>query len=671
MKKPLLIEIGVEELPAIPFLKELPNIANKWQTILDENNLSCDFEFYYTPRRLVFWHREFPLKQADTTLELFGAPLEIAYKEGEPTGAALGFAKKCGVDISQISTSEKNGKEVLYFQKQEKGSESRALLAIMIETLLEKLVFGKSMRWGNQKKSFIRPIRWIGCMLDSKVVDVSLFGLHSSNKSYGHRTLSYDAFTYTDAGDYFCKLDKAGVILDASEREKIVLEQFKEIEKIANCEIEVDPELLAEIVAITENPHSLIGTFDEQFLKLPPEVIITSMKEHQRYFAVFKEGKLTNQFIVVSNAITDDYSHIVKGNEKVLHARLSDGLFFFENDLKTGLQTEGLKNITFMQGAGSVYDKTVREAAIAKTLADKYSVRDTVLLEKTVLLSKADLLSDMVYEFTELQGLMGYYYAKAAGEKEELATALKEQYLPDGEDSHLPSSDFSALVAMSHKLDSIMTLFSLGKIPTGTKDPFALRRAAIGIIKIVLDRDFAFDINHDFITLAKGYDNVDSKQIENFFIDRINQYFNVNSSIIQAVLQTGERDIVKISKKIEALDKIVSENDFKSYTTTFKRVANIIKDMDLESAIMIDESLFDVEEEKALYARFKPMQAVEVGDYHDRLKTLFSLKGEIDGFFDSVMVNVEDEKIKQNRKNLILAIYLSFREVADIKEITV
>ena len=324
-----------------------------------------------------------------------------------------------------------------------------------------------------------------------------------------------------------------------------------------------------------------------------------------------------------------------------------------------------------MQGAGSVYDKTVREAAIAKTLADKYSVQDTVLLEKTVLLSKADLLTDMVYEFTELQGLMGYYYAKAAGEKEELATALKEQYLPDGEDSHLPSSDFSALVAMSHKLDSIMTLFSLGKIPTGTKDPFALRRAAIGIIKIVLDRDFAFDINHDFITLAKGYDNVDSKQIENFFIDRINQYFNVNSSIIQAVLQTGERDIVKISKKIEALDKIVSENDFKSYTATFKRVANIIKDMDLESTIMIDESLLDVEEEKALYARFKSIQAEEVGDYHDRLKTLFSLKGEIDGFFDSVMVNVEDEKIKQNRKNLILAIYLSFREVADIKEITV
>jgi len=395
------------------------------------------------------------------------------------------------------------------------------------------------------------------------------------------------------------------------------------------------------------------------------------MKEHQRYFAVFKEGKLSNQFIVVSNAITEDYSHIVKGNEKVLHARLSDGLFFFENDLKVGLQTQGLKNVTFMQGAGSVYDKTIREATIAKRLADKYSIQDKALLEKSVLLSKADLLSDMVYEFTELQGLMGYYYAKAAGEEEELVLALKEQYLPDGEDAALPSSDFSALVAMSHKLDSIMTLFSLGKIPTGTKDPFALRRAAIGIIKIVIDRNFSFDIKEELSLLAKSYENLDSSKIEHFFLDRINQYFDVNSSIIQAVLQTGERDIVEIAKKIEALDKIVTENDFKSYASTFKRVANIIKDMELNSSIMIEESLLSQEAEKALYARFKLIEAEEVSNYHDRLTKLFSLKPEIDSFFDSVMVNVEDEKIKQNRKNLIAAIYLSFKEVADIREITI
>jgi len=311
MKKPLLIEIGVEELPAIPFLKELPNIEKKWQAILESHALEADFDFFYTPRRLIFWHREFPLKQKDTTLELFGAPLEIAYKEGKPTGAALGFAKKCGVDISEISTSSKNGKEVLYFQKEETGESSASLLSLMIEQLLEKLHFGKSMRLGNEPKSFIRPIRWIGCMLDSQVVDFDLYGVKSANESYGHRTLSYAPFTYSTTGDFFCQLDKAGVILYASEREKIILEQFEKIEQEAGCEIEVDPDLLAEIVAITENPHALIGTFDEKFLKLPPEVIITSMKEHQRYFAVFKNGTLTNQFIVVSNAITEDYSQIV------------------------------------------------------------------------------------------------------------------------------------------------------------------------------------------------------------------------------------------------------------------------------------------------------------------------------------------------------------------------
>ncbi len=671
MKKPLLIEIGVEELPAIPFLKELPQIAQKWQAILDAYALDATFDFFYTPRRLVFWHREFPLKQADKTIELYGAPLEIAYKDGEPTGAALGFAKKCGVAISEIGRGEKNGKEVLYYQKEELGLESSALLAQMIEKLLENLHFGKSMRWGDEKKSFIRPIRWIGCMLDNQVIDMKLYGVQSHNLSYGHRTLSYAPFSYDSAGDYFCKLDKAGVILYAKEREKIILSQFEKIEKESGYKIEVDTDLLAEIVAITENPHALIGKFDEAFLKLPPEVIISSMKEHQRYFAVFKEGELSNHFIVVSNAITEDYIQIVKGNEKVLHARLSDGLFFYENDLKTGLQTEGLKTITFMHGGGSLYDKSLREAKIAKTLAQKYHLKNQELLEKAVLLAKADLLTDMVYEFTELQGLMGYYYAKAAGEKESLVMALKEQYLPVGENSDMPSSDFSAIVAMSYKLDSILTLFSLGQIPTGTKDPFALRRAVIGIIKIVIDRDFAFDIKEELTLLATGYDNIDIKQIENFFLERINQYFDVNSSIIQAVLETGERDIVTISKKIEALDKIVSENDFKSYSSTFKRVANIIKDMDLNSPIMIDESLLDQEAEKALFEAFVAIQEDKSENYHDRLRVLFSLKSKIDTFFDSVMVNVEDVALKQNRKNLILSLYLSFREVADIKEISI
>jgi glycyl-tRNA synthetase beta chain len=671
MHKPLLIEIGVEELPAIPFLKELPNIKDKWQNILQEYLLETDFEFFYTPRRLILWHREFSLAQADKKVEFFGAPLEIAYKDGKPTGAALGFAKKCGVDIEEIKTAQKNSKEVLYYEKEEKGLASREILPIMIEKFLQSLRFGKSMRWGQEPEAFIRPIRWIGCLLDKEVVAMQLYGLKSANKSYGHRTLGYNPFSYDDAGDFFCQLSKAGVVLKASQREEMILTQFKSIEKENGCRIEIDQALLAEVVAITEHPYALIGKFDEKFLTLPPEVVITSMKEHQRYFAVFKDGKLTNQFIVVSNAITEDYSEIVKGNEKVLHARLSDGLFFYENDLKTGLQTEGLKNITFMQGAGSVYDKSLRELDIAKYLAKKVDISQSDLLERAVLLSKADLLTDMVYEFTELQGLMGFYYAKAAGEDEHVALALKEQYLPDGEDSLLPSTDFTAVVAMSHKLDSLLTLFALGKIPTGTKDPFALRRAAIGILKIVNARGFSFDLHEDIAQLSKHYDGLEAQKVEQFFIERLNQYFDVNSSIIQAVLQTAERDIVAISQKIEALAQIVEEKDFKAYSSTFKRVANIIKEMDENEPIKIEEEYLEEEAEKVLYGRFKEMQTAQVSSYHDKLEKLFSLKPEIDAFFDSVMVNVEDEKIKKNRKNLILAIYLAFKEVADIKEITI
>jgi glycyl-tRNA synthetase beta chain len=670
MKKPLLIEIGVEELPALPFLKELPNIHNKWQEILDKFSLSCDFEFFYTPRRLVLWHREALLKQEDSIVEMFGAPVEIAYKDGEPTAAALGFAKKCGVDISQISTTEKNNKEILYFKKEQVGKDTKSLLQDMLEEFLKSLNFGKSMRWGDRSEQFIRPIRWITVMQDKDVVELELYGVNSQNLSFAHRSISYEPFTHQGGGDYFCKLDKAGVILYPDERKKIILDQFSEIESKHSCKIEVDSDLLDEIVAITENPKALFGEFDESFLKLPNEVIITSMKEHQRYFPVFKDNRLSNHFIVVSNSICEDYSEVIKGNEKVLRARLSDGLFFYENDLKNGLSVEGLKNITFMQGGGSVYDKSQREAKIAEYLQKRYNLSDEELLQKTVLMAKADLLTDMVYEFTELQGLMGYYYAKAADEDDKLSLALKEQYLPDGEDSDLPSSDFSAVVALSLKLDSLLKLFEMGNIPTGTKDPFALRRAVIGIIKIVIDRGFEFDIDKDLENLAKNYRDLDHKKLESFFIDRINQYFKVNPSLIQAVLSSGERDIVKIDKKIKALDKIVSKSDFKSLSSTFKRVANIIKDMDLNRKD-IDRSLFTEDAEKSLYDSYKSVIEREYNSYEDRLEALFSLKDDIDNFFDKVMVNVEDERIKTNRKNLIQSIYLSFREIADIKEISV
>jgi len=673
MIKPLLIEIGVEELPAIPFLKELPNIEKLWLDILEKNALECAFEFYYTPRRLVLWHKEFPTFQAAREEEFFGAPLSVALKDGEPTQAALGFAKKCGVDFSQISHAVKEGKEVLYYKKSIAGQASKHLLKEMVESFIKGLNFGKSMRWGFLEESFIRPIRWLGCMLGDEHVSFSLFGVESTPFSYPHRTISYEPFAYMFAGDYFDRLAERGVVLYPHMRQAIILEDFKEIETKESVHIEIDEDLLAEVVAITESPKALIGSFEARFLRLPPEVIITSMKENQRYFPVFKNGVLTNRFVVVSNAISDDYALIVRGNEKVLRARLSDALFFLDNDLKRGLSFEGLKDITYLDGLGSLYDKEVREECIASYLAKKYTLAQSErsLMTRAVMLSKADLLSEMVYEFTELQGLMGHYYANAADENPLVALALKEQYLPNSEESALPSSLFSAIVALSYKLDSLMALFSIGKIPTGNKDPYALRRSVNGIIKIVLDQNIAFNINQDLRAMSGAYASFDFEALETFFLERLYQFFDVNPSIVKAVMNSGERDIVELSLKIKALASIAMDERFKEMSSTFKRVANIIKNMDTEHALHVNTSLFEHDAEKTLFEAFLGVTSVNYATYEENLDALFALKPAIDAFFDNVMVNADDVHVRANRQNLIASIYTAFKTIADIKEISI
>ncbi len=671
MNKPLLIEIGVEELPAIPFLKELPNIEKKWANILENNRLLCDFDFFYTPRRLVLWHREFQVKQEDSVEEMFGAPVKIAFKDGEPTGAAIGFAKKCGVDVSKLEKIDQGRGEVLYFKKEVEGTDSKDLLNDMINEFIASLNFGKSMRWASRTDSFIRPIRSLSIMLGEEIVDGELYGVKSSNYSFAHRMVSYEPFTFDFAGDYFCKLDKNGVVLYPDERRKTILDQMKKIEEENGIKIEIDTELLEEVVAITEYPTALLGKFDEEFLDLPEEVIVTSMKEHQRYFAVYKDGKLTNNFIVVSNSKTEDFSQIIAGNEKVLRPRLADGMFFWKNDIKNGLSNEGLKKLVFVEGLGSMYEKVQREAKIASFLADIFNVQEKELLEKAVYLAKADLMSEMVYEFTELQGLMGYYYAKIAGEDEKVYTAIKEQYLPDGEDSELPSTKFSSIVALSYKLDNLLGLFSVGKIPSGSKDPFGLRRAAAGIVKTAIEHKLPIDLGQIIDKLSSDYKGLDKAQLVEFFNERLFKIFDINPSVIKAVLGSGETDIYEISQKLCALNPIVLSDNFKEYTATFKRVANIIKDLDVSNELTIDESLLEDDAEKELVSKFNEVISKEYSSYEDELDALFALKPQLDSFFDNVFVNHENEDIKINRKNTIGKVYQAFKKIADIKEITI
>ncbi|HHH19397.1 MAG TPA: glycine--tRNA ligase subunit beta [Campylobacterales bacterium] len=682
MTQPLLIEIGVEELPAIPLLKILKNIETSWESILNEYRLKSAFEFIYTPRRLVLKHEAMPLQQEESAVEFFGPPMMAAKRDGEITKAGEGFARKCGVAFDELEVIDKNGKEVLYYKKEEAGLPTEQLLGEMIHKWIASMAFGKMMRWGSRSDEFIRPIRWLQVRLGENSVDVELFGVASGTQTFVHRMVDFDPIEVPSIENYEEILAEGMVMLYPEARQAKILAEFNLLEQEHNIMIERDQSLLHEIIAITENPKALLGEFDELFLELPPEAIIASMKEHQRYFPVFENGVLSNKFVVVSNAVTEDYVKVVAGNERVLKPRLSDGLFFYRNDLNRGLVTDGLEKIVFMDGLGTLTDKIDREKQIALKLLALYMDRVeaetgknshdlTMLMDEAITLAKADLTSEMVYEFTELQGLMGYYYAKALGKEELVYNAIKEQYYPVGEGAELPSSLFSTIVSMAIKLDTLVGLFSVGKIPSGSKDPFALRRAVNGIVRMVTHRDLGFTIDEILELINEQYAEYETQKLVDFIIERIKKSLNANPSVITAVLESGEQDINEIAKKVAALNSIVAQPSFKEQFSTFKRVANISKEVDLDGDLRIDSSLFEIEREGELYSAYQETMQKEYESYEAKLEAMFALKPQLDNYFDDVLVNAEEKAIKINRQHTVASIYKSFKEIADIKEISI
>ncbi|TKX31786.1 glycine--tRNA ligase subunit beta [Campylobacter estrildidarum] len=659
----LLIEIGVEELPAIPLLKELPNIEKKWQNILDEYRLMSEFIFYYTPRRLVFFHKNFHNKQEDTTAEFIGAPKNIAFKDGQLTSAGQAFLEKAGIKENELEFKEIKGKEVLYHQKTLRGKNSTEILGEMIDKFLKSLSFGKSMRWGSNSFEFIRPIKSIACILNDHLVEFEIFGVKSSKKTFVHRSVSYNYFDFKSAKEYFQILEDNYIILDPKKRQEKILSEFVRLENEYKISIAQDEELLTEVVAITEYPKALFGTFEEAFLEIPNEVIITSMRENQRYFAVFDQKGLSNHFIVVSNAVCEDYSKIIHGNERVLRARLSDAMFFYQNDLQKGLEPEKLKKIVYLENLGTIGDKSLREIELAKILCDFFQNDKIENISKAIYYAKADLATQMVYEFTDLQGIIGSYYASKMGFDYEICLAIKEQYLPNSEKSDLPSTEFSSIVALANKFDTLLGLFSIGKIPSGTKDPYALRRAANGILKILLNLNKNFDINIFLEKASKNYQNFDLQILKDFIFERLYTFYDLNPSFIKAVLASKNSDIISIDESIKALAKISQKSNFSDYFSTFKRLANIAE----KTTNNIDENLF-IETEKKLYIAFQ--KSLEAHTIKERLNNLFALKPEIDAFFEAVMINDKDEKLKNNRQALVYNIYQEFLKIADIKELS-
>ncbi|WP_343286787.1 glycine--tRNA ligase subunit beta [Helicobacter sp. 11S03491-1] len=676
--KNLLVEILVEELPAIPFLKEFPNIARKWQESALNYDLKSNPTLFYTPRRIVVLDNFFPAKTQEKKEEFFGPPVGIGYIDGDITKglskAGESFCRKCQGDPKELSRVIKGDKEVLYFSKQKQGVFAQDVLGQIVLGFIESLNFGKSMRWGSLSESFIRPIRNICVFFGTQNVPIKAYGFEGKGATKVHTNVSFEWIKITSIPQYLQTLQEGFVILSQEERRKKILDEIAQIEKIKNIQVEIDGDLLDEIVSITEYPSALYGEFEERFLELPQEVIITSMKENQRYFAVRKNGMLHHGFIVISNATTSDTSKIVSGNQKVLRARLDDAMFFYHNDLKVGLDPERLREISFVEGLGSMSDKVVREKKIALYLTQKYQAILNLplakeMMEETLSIAKADLMSEMVYEFPELQGLMGYYYAKAEGRDMRICTAIKEQYLPNKEESLLPTELFGAIVAMANKLDSIFALFSIGKIPTGSRDPFALRRASSGVIKIILDRNIAFDLDKDLRNLYEigGYASLDISKIRDFFIERLEGILMLNPSILRSVLGSHEYDVGAIIAKARALNNFFEKSDKEAFISTFRRVANITKDM--QSVQQINTNLLRLPQELQLYQAYKEIFHKIFDNIEEKIQALFSLKKPLDDFFLNVMVNDTHKDIRENRKNLIFNIYQKFLEVGDIKEI--
>ncbi|GHQ72430.1 glycine--tRNA ligase subunit beta [Helicobacter pylori] len=695
----LLVEILVEELPAQALLNEYKEMPKKLHALFQKRALEVgNIEIFYTPRRLCLLVKDFPLLTQETKEEFFGPPVKIACNHQDKTqglnALGLGFYQKLGLkDHQHFQTAFKNNKEVLYHAKIHAKEPTKDLIMPIVLEFLEGLNFGKSMRWGNVEKSFIRPIHNICVLFNGENfndIEVKEYGFKTKQATKAHRQEGFDFIQVDSPKAYFEVLEKNHVILDPKKREAKILQEIKELETKHNIIVEIDRDLLDEVVAITEYPSALLGEFDKAFLKLPSEIITTSMKENQRYFAAFNQKSqesptLHNGFIVVSNAINKDKQKIIAGNQKVLKARLSDAVFFYENDLKKPLDNAPLESVVFVQGLGTLKDKMEREAVIAQYLMQKYASSLNMSLEKAlelvgraVRIAKADLLSEVVYEFSELQGIMGYYYALKQNENELVALSVKEQYLPASENAPLPSSVFSAIVALSLKLDSLFSLFSVGKIPSGSKDPFALRRLSFGLLKIVAHYELGFDLKADLKNLFEKvgvYQSFDLEILEKFLLERFNNLIDCNPSIIRSVLNTNERDIVKIIQKVKALKRFLDDpkNAQKKELlfSAFKRLANINKDRNPNESSEFFISLFKELQEHALFEAFNVIKTSAFESLDSKIEAYFGLHAPLEEYFKSVLVMDKDIEIQKNRKNFLWSVYQSFLEIGDIKEIAI
>lgn len=684
MSKDLLLEIGTEEIPArfMPgILSQLENISKAKLT-----DMRIDFkevQVVGTPRRFALVVRSVDDRQRDKESSNKGPSVKIAFdSNGQPTKAAQGFAKGQGLDVSQLMT--KDG--YVYAMVKETGRQVSELMSEIMPSIINSLSFPKNMRWGNLDMRFVRPIRWIVALYGNEVVPFTIAGVSSSNITRGHRFLSKGDIVIGSADEYFAKLAENHVMVDPELRRKVIREQIEKIAVNQGGTAAIDEDLLDEVVYLVEYPTALCGKFEEKYLALPSEAIITPMREHQRYFPVVsKEGKLLPVFITVRNGGSDYIDIVRHGNERVLRARLADARFFFEEDKKIELpdRVERLKNIVFQEGLGNLYDKTLRidtlSALIAKTIGNVEPLLADI--SRAARLSKADLVTAMVNEFTELQGVMGREYALLSGEKPAVAEAIYEHYLPRFAGDSLPESAAGRVISLADKLDNIVATFSRGLIPTGSQDPYALRRQALGVANIIISAKYNLSLSRLIDEAMNLLGMTDSSQrhklmeeIQEFFRLRIKNVLSdegIRYDVIDSVMAAGTDDIYDAVLRARAVANINGTEELRGAVQAFTRVGNLARNAVTDN---INPELFSADAERALYQAYqnaeqKVYEFLAKKDYASVLSSVSELTKPIDTFFEVVMVMDKDEAVKNNRLALLRAIIDIPLKVADLSKI--
>ncbi|MGQ3504760.1 glycine--tRNA ligase subunit beta [Enterococcus faecalis] len=678
MAKDLLLEIGLEEMPAHVVTPSRIQLEEKVIKFLDEHHLDYEtVHSFATPRRLAVKVTAIPEKQADVEEEVKGPAKKIALDaEGNWSKAAQGFVRGQGVTTEDIVFKELNGVEYVYVTKFTKGQSAKEVLT-KLNDVITSLTFPVTMHWANYDFEYIRPIHWIVALLDDEVIPFKVLDVTTGQTSRGHRFLGDDV-TFQHANEYETKLKEQFVVVQPNERKQMIVDQANALAAEKNWQLALDEELLEEVTNLVEYPTAFVGSFDEKYLSVPDEVLVTSMKEHQRYFEVRNDqGLLMPHFIAVRNGDNVHLENVIKGNEKVLIARLEDAEFFYNEDKKLTIEAcvEKLKNVTFHEKIGSIYEKMQRVALIAQIIGRKVGLSEEELedLKRASEIYKFDLVTNMVGEFPELQGIMGEKYALLQGEKPAVATAIREHYLPTSSEGELPETAIGAVLALADKLDSVFSFFSVGMIPTGSNDPYALRRQTYGVIRIIEDKGWTFPL----VQLQTEVDEAVNQDVEKYGVllnegqaevvefvkARLRQLLmtkNVRHDIIDAVVSAEQADLSKLFASANILKSRFEDQDFKPSMEALTRVINLAKkgqELLGDTEEGIDPSLFENKAEKELYQAVNDLsEAFATRTIAENYEALVNLRPLIDAYFNETMVMVEDEKVKQNRLKQLMQI---------------